>query len=67
MKLNTEKLHTDIIVKLNKEKMNNAEFLAEVGMSKDGLWRISKGKHPQIRTFIKIIEWLGSDSNEYIN
>lgn len=60
-------LHLDILKKINELEISQAEFSAELDICKRTLRRLQQGNIPKIEIFIKLIDWLDTDANRYIN
>lgn len=53
-----EDVYNLLLEKLKKKKMTQNELAKELGVSRQNLQGLIKGKHENIKLFIKILEWL---------
>lgn len=67
MRTDYKKLHTDILIKLNRDQITQTDFAKELKVCRPTVQRIGDGFFPRMEIFAKIIEWLGKDANTYIN
>lgn len=66
MKLNTSKMHRDILRRLNTIKKPQRYLYEKLGVARSTFWRLGQGKEITVDTFLKLAEWLDKDINEYI-
>ena len=66
MKLNHDKLHTDVLIKL--KRLNTSQRLGckKIGISRATLNRLSKGKPIFLETYLTLVDWLESNLEYYI-
>lgn len=61
-----DKMHTDIVKKLNRLNISQRQASERIGISRATIFRVSKYKPLQLETYIKITDWLEKDLNYYI-
>jgi len=66
MTLNHEKLHLDIVRKLNRINRPQKYLSKKLGVSRSTLWRINNKKEIKLTTFLKLVKWLEKDIKLYI-
>lgn len=66
LRLNTEKLFTDLTKKLNAIKQSQGYLTKRLNISRSTLWRVSQNKEITVQTFLKLVSWLEEDVNRYI-
>lgn len=66
MKLDTVKMHSDILKRLNSIGRPQRYLTKKLGVSRATFWRLSQGHELKVNTFLKLVEWLEKDINRYI-
>lgn len=66
MKLNKEKLYTDILVKLDKENKPKTKLAKELEFTVGVINALERGSDTRISNFFKLITWLDNGIEEYI-
>jgi predicted DNA-binding transcriptional regulator AlpA len=66
MTLDTQKMHSDILRRLNSINKPQRYLTQKLGVSRATFWRLSKGQELKVNTFLKLVEWLEHDVNRYL-
>lgn len=66
MKLDTVKMHRDILRRLNSINKPQKYLTEKLGVSRATFHRLSKGHEMKVNTFLKLVEWMEKDVNEYL-
>ena len=66
IKIDTKKLHKDVVVKLNSLNISQRELSEKQGFSRSTLFRISHGKAIHFNHFLAFVSWLDVDPNNYL-
>ena len=64
--LNTKKLHTDILKKLNEINKPQRYLPNKIGVSRMVLWRIQNNGEITMKTFLRLLDWLDKEPGRYI-
>lgn len=64
--LDTKKIHADILKRLNKIKKPQRHLTTKLGVSRATFWRLSQGHELKVNTFLKLVNWLEKDVNDYL-
>lgn len=64
--LDTIKMHSDIIRRLNSINKPQHYLTKKLGIGRSTFWRLSKQHELKVNTFLKLVNWLDKDINEYI-
>lgn len=66
MKFDKERMHRDILRRLNKIGKSQEYLADKLGMGRSTIWRLSKNKEISTDNFLKIVEWLDEPIMKYI-
>lgn len=66
MYFDIDQLHTDILIQLSFKDQSQASLCIELDICRPSIWRLSQGHFPNLRTYIKLLEWLKKDPSTYI-
>ena len=66
MRLDNDKLHRDILRRLNAIDKPQRYLTDKLGVSRSTMWRISIGCPITIETFFKLVEWLDKGLDYYV-
>lgn len=66
MTVDYNKMHTDIVRKLNRLNISQRQASEKIGISRATIFRISKQKPILLETYIKITDWLEQGLDYYI-
>lgn len=66
MKLDYKKLHSDILVKLNRINQPQRVAFKKIGIARSILFRISNEKQITLINFLILVDWLEKEANDYI-
>lgn len=66
MILDTKKMHFDILKRLNSIKKPQRYLTEKLGVSRATFWRLSQGHEMKVNTFLKLVEWMEGDINDYL-
>jgi predicted DNA-binding transcriptional regulator AlpA len=66
MILDTKKMHYDILKRLNSIKKPQRYLTEKLGVSRATFWRLSQGHEMKVNTFLKLVEWMEGDINDYL-
>lgn len=64
--LDTKKLHTDILKKLNEINKPQRYLPNKIGVSRMVLWRIQNNGEITMKTFLRLLDWLDKEPGRYI-
>lgn len=64
--INTKKLHTDILKKLNEINKPQRYLPNKIGVSRMVLWRIQNNGEITMKTFLRLLDWLDKEPGRYI-
>ena len=69
MRLRTDKMHKDILKRLNSINKPQRYLTEKLGVARSTMWRLGQGKDITVSTFLILAEWLDDgiqDINKYI-
>lgn len=66
MRLMTEKMHSDILKRLNSIKKPQKHLTKKLGLARSTFWRLSQGREITVTTFLILVEWLDKPIDRYI-
>lgn len=66
MILDTKKMHSDIIRRLNSINKPQRYLTEKLGVSRATFWRLSQGQELKVNTFLKLVEWLEQPVERYL-
>ena len=66
LKVDAIRLHSDILARLNRLGKPQRYFSEKLKISRSVLFRLSVGHEMSLDTFLKIVNWLDRDINDYI-
>jgi predicted DNA-binding transcriptional regulator AlpA len=66
MTLDTQKMHSDILKRLNAINKPQKHLTEKLGISRATFWRLSKGHEMKVNTFLKLVEWLEQPVTRYL-
>lgn len=66
MTVDYDKMHTDIVRKLNRLNVSQRQASEKIGISRATIFRVYKQKPILLETYIKITDWLEQDLDYYI-
>lgn len=66
MKLDTNKMHHDILKRLNQLSRPQRYLTNKLGVSRSTFWRLSQDKDITVKTFLTLVKWLDKPIDRYI-
>lgn len=66
MKLNNQKIYLDCIKKINRLGISQRIASKQLGISRYIFFRLNKNKPIHIDSFLKIVDWLEGDLDDYV-
>ncbi len=66
MKLNNQKLFSDVLRKLNRLNKSQRHLPDTIGVKRSTLWRLGRNKTITMETFLKLVTWLEREPGIYI-
>lgn len=67
MRLNTKRMHGDILRRLSSIDKPQKYLTSKLGISRATFWRLGQGKEITVSTFLTLVKWLDKDANYYIS
>lgn len=66
LKIDTIRLHSDILTRLDRLEKPQKYLVEKLGISRSVFFRLSKGHEMTLDTFLKLVNWIDKDINDYI-
>lgn len=66
MTLDTQKMHRDILRRLNSINKPQKHLTDKLGISRSTLWRLGQGRDITVSTFLILADWLEKGIYHYI-
>lgn len=64
--IDTNKIHTDVLIKLDKENMSQVKLCQTIAISRPTLWKFGKKTAVSLTAMKTLVNWLGRDLNDYL-